>query len=91
MLQGRRLEVVAQGKLSERQMRDLLGGSSKTPKELLQSFLLATAEAAAAGEAQVAAEAAREASAAEAVAAVCRASKLESQSSQRSRKSKSHK
>jgi len=70
MLPGQRLEAVAQGKLSERQMRSLLGGSSKTPKELLQSLLLTTAEAAAAGEAQVAAEAAREASAAEAVAAV---------------------
>ena len=53
---GRRLEVVAQGALSVRQMESLLGGSSKTVKELLQSLLLTTATA--------------EASAAEAVAAV---------------------
>ena len=77
VLPGQRLEAVAQGKLSERQMRSLLGGSSKTPKELLQSLLLTTAnaeasaaEAVAAVDAKVAVEAAREASAAEAVAAV---------------------
>ena len=71
---GRRLEVVAQGALSVRQMESLLGGSSKTVKELLQSPLLTTAtaeasaaEAVAAVDAKVAAEAAREASAAEAV------------------------
>ena len=62
---SRQLEVVAQGQLLERQMRGLLGGPSKTPKELLQSLLLANAEAAAAADAQVAAEAARKASAAE--------------------------
>ena len=67
---SRQLEVVAQGRLLERQMRDLLGGPSKTTKELLQSLLLANAEAAAAADAQVAAEAARKASAAEAEAAV---------------------
>ena len=58
MSPGRRLEVVAQGALSVRQMESLLGGSSKTLKELLQSLLLTTAtaeasaaEAAAAGDA----------------------------------------
>ena len=56
MLPGRRLEAVAQGALSVRQMESLLGGSSKTVKELLQSLLLTTATA--------------EASEAEAVAAV---------------------
>ena len=35
MLPGRRLEAVAQDKLSVRQMESLLGGSSKTVKELL--------------------------------------------------------
>ena len=67
---SRQLEVVAQGQLLERQLRGLLGGPSKTPKELLQSLLLANAEAVAAADAQVAAEAARKASAAEAEAAV---------------------
>ncbi|GAH18173.1 unnamed protein product [marine sediment metagenome] len=43
MLPGQRFEAVAQEKLSGRQMRILLGGSSKTPKELLQSPLLTTA------------------------------------------------
>ena len=73
MSPGRRLEVVAQGALSVRQMRSLLGGSSKTVKELLQSLLLTTAdaeasaaEAVAAVDAKVAAEAALAASAAEA-------------------------
>ena len=46
MLPSRQLEVVAQGRLLERQMRDLLGGPSKTTKELLQSLLLANADAA---------------------------------------------
>ena len=77
MSPGRRLEVVAQGALSVPQMREVLGISSKTVKELLQSLLLKTAdaeasaaEAVAAVDAKVAAEAAREASAAEAEAAV---------------------
>ena len=52
----RRNEAVERGALSVRQMQSLLGGSSKTIKELLQSLLLTTATA--------------EASAAEAVAAV---------------------
>ena len=51
---SRQLEVVAQGRLLERQLRGLLGGPSKTTKELLQSLLLANAEAAAAADAQVA-------------------------------------
>ena len=77
MLPGQRLEAVTQGKLSERQMRNLLGGSSKTPKELLQSLLLTTAsaeasaaEAVAAVDAKVAAEAALAVAAAAAAAAV---------------------
>ena len=73
---SRQLEVVAQGRLLERQMRDLLGGPSKTTKELLQSLLLTTAtaetsaaEAVAAVAAKVAAEAALAVAAAAAAAA----------------------